>query len=284
MSSRGFISLKPQHLFLLGTLAWAWVTAPLSARIGERQGQVEDRMLADGTAQRMQPQDLVALNESLRASANAANGSGGTGRRGGRGGNPAGPRNGGSGGGFDITSIDAMLWQSLGQTLPEPDSNGQRKRPPEFPEYVYFKTDDGTNAGKKLQADNITGWELRIYLYKQLSGLEVYHRIGAQLSDPEVTAILSANRGNTSWLRSGAQASAVALPGDDTGGASYIGFEYERADGQVRALRVGNDLVIFSTELDKNLIKVRDAVNKAAADAKSTSATGPSLANSTRGF
>jgi hypothetical protein len=286
MVKNGFTYHKPLSLFLLSALAWAGVTVPLQGRIGERQGQIEDRLLADDSAQRMRNADLVALNEALRATSEPAAGSG-SGRRG-RGFGGGGPRfgggGGGNGGGFDVTIIDTLLWQSLGQTLPEADENGVRKRPPEFPEYIYFKTDDGTSAAKKLQSTGaITGWELRVYLYKQLSGLEIYHRVGATLSDAEVAAILNANRGNTTWNRGSTQASTVSLSGDSSGSTSFIGYEYERADGQVRAHRVGNDLVLFSTELDKNLIKVRDAVAQAIVDPKSA-AGGGSLANSTRGF
>lgn len=286
MSKSGFRSPPAVRVYFLSVLAWAVVTLPLAGRVGERQAQIEDRMLADGTAVRMQNSDVAAVAAALRAASAGTAGTGGTGRRGGRGG--GGPQRGGAdySGGFDIANIDTLLWQSIGQNLPEPDSNGVRRRPPEFPEYIYFKTDDGSDAAKKIKnpPDNLSGWELHVYLYKQLSGLEVYHRVGAPLTDAEISAILSANRANASWTRNG-QNTTVELPGDDTGGASFIGFEFERTDGLVRAAKVGNDLIIFSTELDKALMKVRDALSRAAAEGKGpTSGGSSSVGNSTRGF
>ncbi len=280
----------PARARLWSVLAFALLAVPLAARIGERQGQIEDRLLADGTAQRLQPSEAQDLEAAIRLPpANSTTTSTTTpgGRRGGRGGRgfggggfgPGGQGdNGGGGGSFDVAVIDKVLWEAIGQSMPDPDSRGVRKRPPDFPEYIYFKTDDGSKAAPKIQNPaGITGWELKVYLYKQYSGLEVYHRLGTDLTDAEVAAILNANRGDTNWNRGSGTTSA------DDSNASFIGFQYERADGQVRATRVGNDLVLFSTDLDRSLVKVREAVAKAALDAANAGGTNGS-GNTTRGF
>ncbi len=232
----------------LTALVWAAASVQLTGRVGETQQQLEGHLLADGAAQRMSPADAAALH--------------GAGRRGfGRGFPPATHT---SGGGFDIvSSIDSLLWQAIGQSPPAPDSNGVQRQPPDFNEYIYFKTDDGSPVGKKLDdPSSITGWELRVYHYKQLSALEIYHRHGAGLLDPEIEALLGANRGNSSWARKHGDSSRTLLLSDDSGDASFIGYDYERGDGQARALRVDNDLVIFSTDFDKKLLEVKKGLAK----------------------
>jgi len=265
------------------SLALLNLAAPsLSARIGESQPQIEERLFADGTAQRLQPADVAALTASLRneAISAAASGSAGTGRRGfGR--NPGLTRSFYPGArlenqGFDISIVDKLLWQAIGQTQPAPDSNGSIKRPPDFPEYIYFKTDDGTPAAKKLAlTSNLTGWELRVYMYKQYSGLEIYHRVGVPLSNAQVEAILSVNQGTSYWTRSTGQADAVVLEGD-MGNASFLGYDFQRADGQVRAKRVDNDLVLFGTVLDDKLLEIKAALAKAG-DGKDSNASAASV-------
>jgi len=260
----------------LSVAAWVALAPCLDARIGERQGQIEDRLLADGTAQRLQASDAL----TLEAGANGAGRGAGRGRGAGYGRGLAPDAGSPRVSGFDISTIDNLLWRAIGQNPPAPDSNGVKKRPPDFPEYIYFKTDDGTPAAKKLQStDTITGWEMRVYLYKQLSVLEIYRRIGAPLQDSDIASLLSANRGDTAWSHSGTSASGAA-PTDNTDSASFIGYEYQRNDGLVRAHQVGNDLVIFSTEFDRKLLEVSAAVSKANAEKGS----GPATAPTTHGF
>ncbi len=270
--------MKPSSPFFIRQLAlYAAATlalvAPLSARVGETITQIETRLLADGSAVRVQPGDLASLTPARM---------GGRGRYFGGGGSGA-PRQNPESDGFDITTIDRVLWQAIGQTLPDPDANGVRKRPPDFPETLYFKTDDGSSAALRLKNGDLgTGWEMRVYLYKGVSSLEVYHRIGANLTDAEINALLNSNKGNVAWTQNSGQANSGT--GQDASD-SFLGYDYERADGALRALHLGNDLVIFSAEMDRTLIKIRDAASKAAVSPAGKNTDAAALTStSVRGF
>jgi len=254
------------RIICLGALAWAAMSVPLIGRVGESQQQLEGHLLADGSAQRLSPTDLAALN-------------GGGSRHSSSHGSTASLRIGG--GGLDIIyGIDDLFWQSAGQSAPAPDSSGVPKRPPDFPEYDYFKTDDGSPAVKKMgNPASATGWELYVYDYKQVSVLEIYHRLGASLEDAEVEALLNVNHGSSTWTRNHVDSSRTALLDSDSTDASFIGYDYERVDGLLRAKRVGNDLVFFSVEFDKKLIEMKKSLSKTA-----TGKIPNSAIVSTRGF
>jgi len=132
------------------------------ARIGETQPQIEKRLLADNTAIRiMSPVSALSQVDLRRRSMRA--GSGGAGAK--------------NSDGFDITPINALFWFAAGQPVPLPNAAGVIPNPPDFSEYIYFKTDDGSSAKDKLQdPTKATGWELHVFLYKQVSVLEIYRR------------------------------------------------------------------------------------------------------------
>ena len=94
------------------------------------------------------------------------------------------------------------------------------------------------------QLSNDNGWKVIVYYASGRSMLESYNRVGEDLSEFEVRAILAANRGNSSWKK-------ISNEGSDTTG---IGYDYELEDGSLRAKQKGNWLVIFAARLDEYVI------------------------------
>jgi hypothetical protein len=225
----------------LGALAWG--------RIGETQPEIEDH-LTEPTAEQLH-QVLTVLQKYVDAGA-GQNGSGG-GRRGGGG------RQAPSDiivvpDGFDFKIVDDLIRAATGQPPAAPAQYGVVSSA-EFSMHNYFKTDDGSPAEGMLNGDlsQATGWEFQTYLYKGVSELEVYRRIGPDLTDPEINLLLALNQGQSNWQHASAQASTWEQKTD-----SFLGYDYVRADGKLRALKKANDLVIFSAALDQRLLDLME--------------------------
>jgi len=257
-----------RNLLAVGLLGGTWLSlgSVSFGRIGETQPQIEKRLLADNTAIRiMTPVNMLSQVDLRRRSIRASTGG-------------AGARN---ADGFDITPINELFWFAAGQPVALPNAAGVTPSPPDFFEYIYFKTDDGTAAKDKLQdPTKAVGWELHVYLYKQVSVLEVYRRIGSKIQDAEVNALLEANRGTSSWTHDSQNPA-----GDDTSvdlddpAVSYIGYSARRADKEVCNAQFGNDVVFFSSSLDKRLFELRRQQLKAAQGRPA-----PVSPNSVKGF
>ncbi len=233
-------------------------TGPAAARVGETQPELEAHLLANASAKKLS-ETLTLLMKYMPPDQVGGKGS----RRGG-------------GGiiyvreGFDFQPIDNLVKQAAGQ---DPDSDDSDASSPsgEFTMHHYFKSDDGSSAQVDLQKDHslISGWELQAYEYKGVGVLEIYRRINRPLTDPEIALILVANGASSKWKVASVQPSTWEQKGD-----SFLGYDYVRDDGQVRALRKGNDLVVFSAGFDKRLVDLMDkARNVQNAGTKGTAPT-----------
>jgi len=233
--------------------AWLGLGASAWARIGETQPEIEDRLMSGRTTAKLDDfSPLVSPNGDNSGNGQGNNGQGnGGGRRYGR--NQGGQGGQSSSQGFAFSIIDNLVLEAAGFQPPAPGM------PPaeisEFEHHFYFKTDDGTPAETKLEQGTVSGWVLMAYFYKGVSVLEIYRRVGPQLQEGEINQLLELSHGNSTWTHAEVTA---ATDGQDTG--SFLGYQYDRADDQIRGLKVDNDLVLFSAGLDKRLL---DLVKKA---------------------
>ena len=233
--------------------AWLELAGWAAGRVGETQPQLEAH-LTPPTANGLHGTPLTVLEKYAGGGANA-DGSGG-GRRGGSGYEPPPKHIIIVPDGFDFKVVDDLIRQATGQTAATPARYGVITSG-EFPMHNYFKTDDGSAAEGKLNGDltQATGWELQVYMYKGVAELEIYRRIGPDLTETEINLLLALNQGPSSWQRTSVKPSTWGEKTD-----SFLGYDYLRADGKLRALKKANDLVIFSAGLDQRLL---DLVDKA---------------------
>lgn len=117
--------------------------------------------------------------------------------------------------------------------------NDAKKFFPDTREGIYWKS---ALAG---QMSNDNGWKVHVFYMGGRSALEAYHRVGENLNEFEVRALLTANRGTSSW-RKAAQ---------EGGGTDGIGYDYELEDGSMRAKQKGDWFMIFSTRLDNYIVE-----------------------------
>lgn len=106
-------------------------------------------------------------------------------------------------------------------------------------EAIYWKS---ALAG---QLSNDNGWKVHVFYAGGRSVLEAYRRVGEGLNEFEVRALLSANRGASSWKKMSSEG----------GGTNGIGYDFELEDGSARARHQGNWLMIFSTKLDNYVVE-----------------------------
>jgi len=118
---------------------------------------------------------------------------------------------------------------------------------PYFPsdtrEGIYWKS----AVANQMSSDS--GWKVHVFYAGGRSMLEAYKRVGDSLNEFEIRALLSANRGASSWKK---------VSGDG-GGTNGIGYDYELEDGSLRAKQQGNWLMIFSTKLDNYVVDQQKA-------------------------
>lgn len=137
----------------------------------------------------------------------------------------------------------------------EPDRQQQREEkeqpfvqvreffPNDTKEGVYWKS----AVSSHLSGDD--GWKVHVFYAGGRSMLEAYKRVGEGLSDFEVRALLSFNRGGSAWKK-------IQQEG---GGTNGIGYDYELEDGSLRAKQQGNWLMIFSAKLDAYVVDQQKA-------------------------
>jgi hypothetical protein len=116
----------------------------------------------------------------------------------------------------------------------QPFNESRKFFPADAREAVYWKS----AVARQLSNDN--GWKLHVFYVGGRSMLEAYNRVGEELSDFEVRALLAANRGASSWKK-------ISSEG---GGINGIGYDYELEDRSLRAKQKGNWLMIFTSRLD----------------------------------
>jgi len=117
---------------------------------------------------------------------------------------------------------------------------------------VYFKSADGSDPGarKVRQKRMPPGWNLHVLYVGGVSKLEVYER-SKGMTQHEFNALLSLLRGGSHWKK---------RDGGDGAFRSVFGADMVRADGKLRAKRLGgNALLVVDSELDATLAERREA-------------------------
>ena len=120
----------------------------------------------------------------------------------------------------------------------QPFNEARKFFPAETRESTYWKS----AVARQLSNDN--GWKIHVHYAGGHSALEAYQRVGEELSEFEVRALLNANRGNSAWNKNSSKG----------GDANGIGYDYETEDGSLRAKQKGNWLMIFTARLDDYVI------------------------------
>jgi len=120
----------------------------------------------------------------------------------------------------------------------QPFNEARKFFPADSKAAVYWKS----AIAKQLSNEN--GWKIFVFYTAGRSVLEGYNRVGEELSEFEVRAILAANQGGSSWRKNSAAG----------GGVNGIGYDFELEDGSLRAKQKGNWLMIFSARLDEYVI------------------------------
>ncbi|CAM2810109.1 hypothetical protein RAHE111665_02195 [Rariglobus hedericola] len=121
----------------------------------------------------------------------------------------------------------------------QPFNETKKFYPPDTAEGVYWKS----ALANQLSSEN--GWKVHVFYAGGRSMAEAYQRVGESLNEFEVRALLSANRGASSWKKLSSEG----------GGTNGIGYDYELEDGSMRAKQKGNWLMIFSTRLDNYVVE-----------------------------
>ena len=85
------------------------------------------------------------------------------------------------------------------------------------------------------------GWTIHVVYYKGQSVFEAYRRNGEGMTRFEEEGLLEAQKGGSHWQRV-QQANNTAL-----------GYSFERADGDVRAIRKGPYLIFYRPEFDEGI-------------------------------
>lgn len=97
------------------------------------------------------------------------------------------------------------------------------------------------------QLSNESGWRVYVFYSDNRSVFEAYQRVGDSLCEYEILNILKANQGGSEWKK--------ILPEAMEGQISAIGYDYQRADGNLRAKVQGNWLMVYTTALDSMMVK-----------------------------
>ena len=104
-----------------------------------------------------------------------------------------------------------------------------------------------------------TGWELMVVAVDGVSVLEVYRRIGNYVSPAEFEGLLKINGGERIW-------SEVAKK-DNRSEQSLFAYDYETADGQLRARQFGtgstvNAVMIFNGPMGERLKEIQSELKQ----------------------
>ena len=116
---------------------------------------------------------------------------------------------------------------------------------------IYFKSADGRKPKSSDMSPRrmSSGWDLHVIYIGGRSVFEAYRR-STSMTDFELNQILKLQAGNSYWKKIGSSES-------DSDFISIFGCNLERADGAIRALRRGNDLIFIDSDLDTALAKKR---------------------------
>jgi hypothetical protein len=122
-----------------------------------------------------------------------------------------------------------------------------------FPESVeqevYYKlAENGQATTADLETAFPDGWMVHVVYLNGQSVFEAYRRNGPGITRYEEEGILMVNKDGSHWQR--------VNPKDVPNTA--IGCSLERADGEVRAIRKGNFLIVYRTEFDEAVKKLQD--------------------------
>ena len=123
---------------------------------------------------------------------------------------------------------------------------------------VYFKTSDGRNP-KQSELESrrrLPGWDLHVVYVEGESKIEVYDR-SSSLTEFELNALLARHAEGSYWKKANKRKQS---DGGEDPPPSAFGFNMVRADGEVRAKRIGGDKVLFvETAFDARLAEVKEA-------------------------
>jgi hypothetical protein len=116
---------------------------------------------------------------------------------------------------------------------------------------IYFKSADGSKPKSSDMSPRrmSSGWDLHVIYIGGRSVFEAYRR-SAAMTDFEFNQILKMQAGNSYWKK-------IGRPEEGSEFLSIFGCNLERADGAVRAMRRGNDLIFIDSDLDTALAKKR---------------------------
>jgi len=115
---------------------------------------------------------------------------------------------------------------------------------------VYFKTADGRRpTSSELEDERMSaGWDLHVVYVNGRSAVEVYKR-SQGISEFEFNQLLALHAGGSFWKRLSKDEMAETV--------SAFGFELVREDGQVRAKKMGGDILMFvDSEIDIKLAEM----------------------------
>lgn len=118
---------------------------------------------------------------------------------------------------------------------------------------IYHKTADGSGPRiSEMRGRQVpSGWDVHIIFLDSRSVMEIYKRSRA-MTDAEVNNLLSLSAEGSFWKRVERAERLEAI--------SAFDFDMLRADGAVRARRMGNDTLLFvETEVDISLAKRNEA-------------------------
>ena len=132
----------------------------------------------------------------------------------------------------------AMERARLKEVSEQPFNEARKFFPVDSKAAIYWKS----AIAKQLSNEN--GWKVFVFYTAGRSVFEGYNRVGDELSEFEVRAILAANQGGSSWRKNSGAG----------GGVNGIGYDFELEDGSLRAKQKGTWLVIFSARLDEYVI------------------------------
>ncbi|MFA6960238.1 MAG: hypothetical protein WC205_05775 [Opitutaceae bacterium] len=128
--------------------------------------------------------------------------------------------------------------ERLKEEREQPFNDAKKFFPADTDERIYWKS----ALANQLSSDN--GWKVHVFYVAGRSVLEGYRRVGEGLNEFEVRALLTANRGASSWKKNSSEG----------GGTKGIGYDYELEDGSLRAKQQGNWLMVFSAKLDAYVV------------------------------
>ena len=140
------------------------------------------------------------------------------------------------------------------ETKEQPFNDAKKFFPADSRGATYWKS----AVARQLSNDN--GWKVFVFYAGGRSMLEAYNRVGEELSEFEVRALLAANQGASSWRKTTSEG----------GGINGIGYDYELEDGSLRAKQKGNWLMIFAARLDDYVIAQQKIAKEEEAKASAT--------------